>query len=53
MQPKYVNILNFVNSDFVGVLVLFETLLLVSTYTSVATYFGMLLYLCYRAITCN
>lgn len=52
MKPKYVNALNFVNSDFAGVLVLFETLLLVSTYTGIATYFGML-YLFYRAITHN
>jgi GTPase SAR1 family protein len=53
MQPKYVNILNFVYSYSAGVLVLFETHLLVSTNTSIATYFGMLLYLCYRAITYN
>jgi len=26
VKPKYVNVLNFVNNDFAGVLVLFETL---------------------------
>ena len=39
MQPKYVNILNFVNSNSAGVLVLFETLLLLSPNTSIAYIF--------------
>jgi hypothetical protein len=53
MKPKYVNVLNFVTSDFADVVVLFEALLFVSMYTGTTAYFDMLLYLCYRAVTYN